>query len=128
MRLKVKYKNSSYRPGSSYVFKPQYKYYEGRVVIPKPKWLKEYEFMLTTGDADAPARILDKRDIVEAWTGNEKYDDGVTLVDGDKRKYIVTRGNFNRYTCDCTAFKFRKWCNHINEVKKNAKRSCQNVA
>jgi hypothetical protein len=122
MRLKVKYKNSAFRPGSNYVFHPEYNYYEGRVVLPKPKWLKDYEFMLTTGDVDAPARVLDKRDIVEAWTGNDKYDDGVTLVDGDKRKYIVTRGNFNRYSCDCTAFKFRKWCNHINEVKKNAKR------
>ena len=120
MRLKVKYKNSAYRPGSHYVFQPEYKYYEGRVVLPKPKWLKEYEFMLTTGDADAPARILDKRDIVEAWTGNENFNDGFSLVHGDKRSYVVTRGNFNRYTCDCTAFKFRKWCNHTNEVKKNA--------
>jgi hypothetical protein len=128
MRLKVKYKNSAYRPGSHYVFQPEYNYYEGRIVLPKPKWLKDYEFMLTTGDADAPARILDKRDIVEAWTGNENYDDGVTIVSGDKRPYIVTRGNFNRYTCDCTAFKFRKWCNHINEVKKNAKRSFKCVA
>ena len=131
MRLKVKYKNSAYRPGSSYVFQPQYKYYEGRVVIPKPKWLKEYEFMLTTGDAIAPARILDKRDILEAWIGNEKYDDGVTLVSGDKRTYIVTRGNFGRYTCDCTAYNFRKWCSHTNEVKKNdrvsSKRSCQSI-
>ena len=80
MRLKVKYKNSAYKPGS-YAYQPQYNYYEGRVVLPKPKWLKEYEFMLTTGDADAPVRILDKRDIMELWKGNEKYDDGVTLVD-----------------------------------------------
>ena len=117
MRLKVKYKNSAYRPGSHYVFQPEYKYYEGRVVLPKPKWLKEYEFMLTTGDADAPARILDKRDIVEAWTGNEKFNDGVTLVDGDKNKYIVTAGPFNRYSCTCTAYKWRRHCSHTDGVK-----------
>ena len=116
MRLKVKYKNSAYKPGS-YAYQPQYNYYEGRVVLPKPKWLKEYEFMLTTGDADAPVRILDKRDIMELWKGNEKYDDGVTLVPGEKRSYIVTRGNFGRYTCDCTAYQYRKWCSHINEAK-----------
>ena len=117
MRIKIKYKNSAYKPGSNYVFQPMYNYYEGRVVVPKPKWLSEHEFMLTTGDLDAPARILDKRDIVEAWTGNENFDDGVTLVPGDKRSYIVTRGNFNRYSCDCTAFNFRKRCSHIDEVK-----------
>jgi hypothetical protein len=120
MLLKVKYRNSAYKPGS-YAYQPEYNYYEGRVVLPKRKDLSEYEFMLTTGDIDAPARILDKRDILEAWIGNEKYDDGVTLVPGDKRSYIVTRGNFNRYSCDCTAFNFRKWCSHINEVKKNDK-------
>lgn len=122
MRLKVKYRNSAYKPGSSYVFQPEHKYYEGRVILPKPKGLSEHEFMLTTGDIDAPARILDKRDIVEAWIGNEKFNDGVTLVDGEKnKKYIVTRGRFNRYSCSCTCYHYRKWCNHINEVKKNDK-------
>ena len=130
MRLKVKYRNSAYKPGS-YAYSAPYNYYEGRVVLPKPKGLSEYEFMLTTGDADAPARILDKRDILEAWTGNDKYDDGVTLVDGDKKTYVVTRGNFGRYSCTCTAYHYRKWCSHTNEVKKNvrvsSKRSCTSV-
>jgi hypothetical protein len=120
MRLKVKYRNSAYKPGS-YAYSAPYNYYEGRVVLPKPKGLSEYEFMLTTGDAVAPARILDKRDILEAWTGNDKYDDGVTLVNGDKKIYVVTRGNFGRYSCTCTAYHYRKWCSHINEVKKNVR-------
>ena len=130
MRLKVKYKNSAYKPGS-YAYSAPYNYYEGRVVLPKPKGLSEYEFMLTTGDAVAPARILDKRDILEAWTGNDKYDDGVTLVNGDKKIYVVTRGNFGRYSCNCTAYHYRKWCSHTNEIKKNvrvsSKRSCTSV-
>ena len=125
MRLKVKIKNSQYKYRNryaSYVVIPEFNIYVGRVVSPRPSWLGANEFLLTTGDAEAPVRILDKNDIVEAWVSHKDFDDGVTLVPGEKRPYVVTRGDHGKYTCNCTAFGYRKCCSHINEVKKNAKR------
>lgn len=121
MRLKVKYKNSAYKGPGSYVFQQEHNTYIGRVVTPKQKWMSENEFYLTTGNIDSPLRILDKRDIVEAWIGKDDVDDNVTLVSGDNKTYVVTKGSFNRYSCTCTCYNYRKWCNHINEVKKNGK-------
>ena len=112
--LKLKYKNSAYKPGSHYVYEPQYNTYIGHVV-PRQRWLSEHEFFLTTGDYDAPVRILDKRDIVEAWVDRSNSGDNVTIVD---KKYVVTAGPFKRYSCTCTAYKYRKKCSHIDEVRK----------
>lgn len=113
MRLKVKYKNSAYKPGSHYVFQPEFVTYCGHIA-PKQKWHKEYEFALTTGDYDAPVRILDNRDIVEAWVDKSNRKTNVVIVD---RKYVITRGPFNRYSCTCTAYHYRKKCSHVDEVK-----------
>ncbi len=112
-RLKLKYKNSAYKPGSHYVFQPEYNTYVGHVV-PRQKWLKDYEFFFTTGDIDAPVRILDKRDIVEAWLDKSNYKSNVVIID---RKYVVTAGPFKRFSCNCTAYHYRKKCSHIDEVK-----------
>lgn len=111
MLLKVKYRNSAYKPGS-YAYQPEYNTYIGQIV-PRQKWLSENEFFLTTGDIDAPVRILDKRDIVQAWV-NRKAKDNVTIVED---KYVVTKGAFNRYSCNCTAYNYRKKCSHIDGVK-----------
>lgn len=77
-------------------------------------WLSENEFGLTTGDMDAPVRILDKRDIVKAWIDRSNIGDNVSIVDD---KYIVTAGPFKRYSCTCTAYKYRNRCSHIDGVK-----------
>jgi hypothetical protein len=125
MRLKVKVKNTDYKYRhryASYVVIPEFNIYVGRVVSPRPSWLSPNEFMLTTSDIDAPVRILDKNDIVEAWTSDKDVDDGVTLVAGEKRPYVVTRGMNGKYSCNCSSYGYRKWCSHINEVKKNGKR------
>ena len=115
-RLKIKYKNTLVLRGSN-VYVPDHSVYVGRVVKPRPSWLSEDEFLFTTGDVDAPVRILDKRNIIQAWVGNENVNDGVTLVPGDKRTYVVTRGPFGRFSCDCTAFAYRHKCSHIDGVK-----------
>ena len=112
MLLKVKYRNSAYKPGSHYVFQPEFVTYTGQIV-PRQKWLKEHEFFLTTGEYDSPVRILDKRDIVKAWV-DRKAKDNVTIVEG---KYVVTKGPFNRYSCNCTAYNYRKKCSHIDGVR-----------
>lgn len=115
--LKLKYKNSAYKPGFSYLPpQPEYVTYIGHT-LPKQKWLSENEFFLTTGDMDAPVRILDKRDIVQAWI-DRNGKDNVTIVDN---KYVITAGPFKRYSCTCTAYHYRKRCNHIPEVKARLK-------
>jgi hypothetical protein len=121
MRLKVKVKNPEYafrNRQASYRVIPEFNIYVGRVISPRPSWLNANQFMLTTGDIDAPVRILDKDDIVQAWVQHKEFDDGVTLVSGEKRPYVVTAGPFGRFSCNCSSFGYRKWCSHINEVKK----------
>jgi hypothetical protein len=111
--LKLKYKNSAYRPGFHCKYEPEYKTYIGQVL--HFSWLSENEFALTTGEYDAPVRILDKRDIIEAWIDRSNRPDNVTIVDD---KYVVTKGPFKRYSCTCTAYKWRHKCSHIDEVKR----------
>ena len=115
--LKLKYKNSAYRPGSHYVFQPEYKTYVGRV-YKGVRGLSENEFAFTTGDIDAPVRILDKRDIVEAWIDRSNKSDNVSFVKGDKGTYVVTAGPFDRLSCNCTAYGYRRKCSHVDEVRK----------
>ena len=100
--------------------RPNYNTYVGRY-LPRPSWLSDNEFMLTTGDIDAPVRIIDKRDVTEVLIDKTNRPDNVYLVDGEKRKYVVTSGPLRRFSCNCTSFGYRKWCNHINEVKKGLK-------
>ena len=100
--------------------RPNYNTYVGRY-LPRPSWLSDNEFMLTTGDIDAPVRIIDKRDVTEVLIDKTNRPDNVYLVDGEKRKYVVTSGPFGRFSCDCTAYGYRKRCNHITEVKKGLK-------
>ena len=110
--LKLRYKNSAYKPGSHCRYEPKENTYIGHVL--HFSWLSENEFGLTTGDMDAPVRILDKRDIIEAWIDRSNRGDNVKIVDG---KYVVTAGPFKRYSCTCTAYKYRNRCSHIDGVK-----------
>jgi hypothetical protein len=106
--LKLKYKPASNPCATGYC--PSEVEYIGR---PVPlKFLSENEFALTTGDMDSPVRILDKTSIIKAWVSNSK--DNVTIVED---KYVVTAGPFNRYSCTCTAYNYRKRCSHIDGVK-----------
>lgn len=84
-------------------------------VVPRSQYLSDNEFFLTTGDYDAPIRILDKRNIIEAWVDRSNRPDNVSIVDG---KYVVTAGPFKRYSCTCTAYKYRNKCSHIDGVRK----------
>jgi|LakMenE18May11ns_1017448.scaffolds.fasta_scaffold9263101_2 hypothetical protein len=122
-RIKIVSKNPTYAFRDRYaksMYIPEYNTYIGRY-LPRPSWLSKDEFMLTTGDIDSPVRIIDKRNVTEVKIDKSNRPDGVYLVDGEKRKYVVTSGPFGRFSCNCTAFGYRKWCSHINEVKKGLK-------
>ena len=118
-RLKIKYKSNLVLRGSN-VYVPDHSVYVGRVVSPRPSWLSKDEFLFTTGDIDSPVRILDKKNIIEAWVSHKNIDDGVTLVPGEKRPYVVTRGPFGRYSCNCTAYGYRQRCSHTDGVKRGS--------
>ena len=110
--VKLRYKTAFKPNGLAYC--PSEVEYVGHVV-PRSSWLSENEFFLTTGDMDAPVRILDKRDVIKAWVDRSNRGDNVSIVDN---KYVVTAGPFKRYSCTCTAYKYRSKCSHIDEVKK----------
>ena len=115
-RLKLKIRNTEILRGSS-VYVPKSNTYIGRVVQPKPKWLNHNQFMLTTGDYESPVRILEKQDILEAWIDRKDVDDGVYLIPGETSTYVVTRGPLNRFSCTCTAYRYRAMCSHIDAVR-----------
>ena len=119
--IKVKVKGFKWKCSNADI-RPDYNTYVGRY-LPRPKWLSENEFMLTTGDYVAPVRIIDKRDVTEVLIDKTNRPDNVYLVDGEKRKYVVTSGPFGRFSCDCTAYNYRKRCNHIAEVKAGLKKA-----
>jgi hypothetical protein len=110
--LKLNYRNSAYRPGFHAHYEPEFKTYIGHVL--HFSWLSTDEFALTTGEYDAPVRILNKNDIVAAWVDRSGLPDNVRVVDD---KYVVTAGPFKRYSCTCTAYKYRNKCSHIDGVK-----------
>ena len=118
--IKVTVKNTHKWKCSHACVEPDYNTYVGRY-LPRPSWLSDNEFMLTTGDIDAPVRIIDKTNVTQLFIDKSNRPDGVYLVDGEKRKYVVTSGPLRRFSCNCTSFGYRKWCNHINEVKKGLK-------
>ena len=111
--MKFLYK-TAYNPNASGVYPyPSVKEYIGHVA-PRQPWFSEHEFALTTGDMDAPVRILDKRNIIKAWIDKSNIGDNVKIVDS---KYVVTAGPFNRHSCTCTAYKWRNKCSHTDGVK-----------
>ena len=118
--IKVTVKNTHKWKCSHACVEPNSNTYIGRY-LPRSSWLSDDEFMLTTGDIDAPVRIIDKRNVTEVKIDKSNRPDNVYLVDGEKRKYVVTSGPFRRFSCNCTSFGYRKWCSHINEVKKGLK-------
>ena len=112
-KLKIKYKRPAIMPGSLLRQSTEVDYVG--YTVPRQSWLKEHEFFLATGDMDAPVRILDKRNIIQAWIDKSNRQHNVTIVDN---KYVVTAGPFNRYSCTCTAYKYRNKCSHIDGVKR----------
>lgn len=85
--------------------------YEGEVVKPKPKWVSDDHFCLTTGDARFPLRILVKDDIVDGWLIKSNSQKTYQIKD----KYFVTK-NGSSYVCTCTGFSYRRNCSHVQEV------------
>jgi hypothetical protein len=116
VRLRVRIKNGLYSRRDAFAYHiEEFKEYEGEVV-PRPKWVGENYFCLSTGDPSWPFRILSKEDIVCGWKIKEK--ETKQKVYSIKNYVVTNRGN--DWGCSCVGFTYRKKCSHIEEAKNAA--------
>lgn len=123
MRLTVRMKDPRYdirhRYAASCVI-PEYNDYTGDLV-PRFRWLDDNWFVLTTGDKDAPFRILHKDSILCGWLGAGSRSTEelrfVSIPGKSGKQYTVTLSDDNtRFSCNCTAYGYRRKCSHVDEV------------
>lgn len=90
--------------------------YKG-VVVKNAKWINADSFSLNTGNPDYPVSIIPINRVI-----NLKVLSGKSVnirkfkVKGDSGDYLVIKAD-NHYSCDCTGFKYRGKCKHIEKVK-----------
>ena len=125
MRLKVRIRNVLYpyrKVYANYMVIPEYNDYEGEIV-PSPSWLSKNQFMMTTGDPDAPYRILEKDSIICGWriSSVDKCEDQVVVrVPGKSGTvHLVSLDSDGvQLRCDCLGFSYRKTCSHVKAVER----------
>ncbi len=126
MRLTVRMKDPRYdvrhRYASCCVI-PEYNDYSGDLV-PRFAWLDDNWFVLTTGDKDAPFRILHKDGIICGWLGSSDSSDPghstMVCIPRNGKSYTVSLCNDGSLACSCTSYGFRRRCSHIDEVMEAA--------
>lgn len=118
-RLTVRVRNILYDVRHRYspsVFIPEYNDYTGDVA-PRPSWCNSDQFALTTGDEDAPIRIIESDSIICGWLHRGMDDIRVVSIPGKHgKRYTVTVADSGRLSCNCTGFGYRKTCSHVTEV------------
>ena len=126
MRLRVKVKHPLWDMRDRYVagIIPEHNIYEGDVV-PNPSWLNDDSFCLTTGDKNAPFRIIAKDSVIS-------YGAPISNVSNTDRSYVsIPRPGGKHYnvylsddglqfSCDCTSYHYRRHCSHVQEVMEAA--------
>jgi len=122
MRLRVKVKHPLWDMRDRYAggVIREYNVYEGDVV-PNPSWVDSNSFCLTTGDRDAPFRIIAKDSVVS-------HGPSISNVSNTDRSYVSIRGATGKrhnvylsddglqFSCDCIGFGYRLHCSHVQEV------------
>jgi hypothetical protein len=98
---------------------PEFLTYTGDV-YPRPVWVKEDQFCLTTGDPQFPFRVIDKDRIVDGYKLGEVSvatpQPKSYIVKGEKANYVVTRDTMGKLSCSCTGFFYRKKCSHVEQI------------
>lgn len=94
-------------------------------LVPRFPWLDDNWFVLTTGDKDAPFRILHKDGIICGWlrsSSQQPVDQRFVSVTGKsgKRHSVYLSDDGLQFTCDCTSYSYRRRCSHIDEVMEAA--------
>lgn len=129
MRLRIRVHNPQYPFRSvyaKYVHIPEWNEYEGEIMDRSAfPWLTEDQFVMSTGDEDAPYRIIDKDRIICGWristTGSsDSVLDHVSIPGKSGKSYIVSVGSRGDLRCNCMGFSYRRTCSHISEVEEIA--------
>jgi hypothetical protein len=122
MRLTVRIKDPRWDARDRYAagVVKEYTDYTGDVV-PRFPWLDDNWFVMTTGDKDAPFRILHKDNILGGWLDNTSRSTEelrfVSIPGKSGKQYTVTLSDDNtRFSCNCTAYGYRRKCSHVDEV------------
>lgn len=99
-------------------------YRRGTVVQPF-KWVDDYDFCVTTGEADFPVRVVDIRYVsdLKYITGSES-EDPVAIpkiqswtVQGSKGDIYIVTNDDGKWGCDCVAGRFGRHCKHVKQIK-----------
>jgi hypothetical protein len=102
---------------------PEYNDYTGNIV-PRFSWLDDNWFVLTTGDKNAPYRIIHKDSIICGWLGSSDmstdFENTVVSIPRGNKSYTVSMCDDSSLVCDCTGFGYRRTCSHIREVEEAA--------
>jgi hypothetical protein len=98
----------------------EYNDYTGEVA-PRPVWCSDEQFALTTGDNNAPIRILEKSNVICAWilpSTSESISRRYVCIPGKSGKHynVYLSDDGLQFTCDCTGFGYRRRCSHVEEV------------
>lgn len=121
MRLTVRIKDPRWDARDRYAagVVKEYTDYTGDVV-PRFPWLDDNWFVMTTGDKDAPFRILHKSNIICGWLGNNSLSNDTSntmvVIPRADKSYTVTLCDDGSFACNCTGFGYRRTCSHIREV------------
>lgn len=99
---------------------PEYNDYTGHIA-PRLPWLDNNWFVMTTGDPDAPLRILHKDGIICGWRHSDSVSDDISsamvVIPRGDRLYTVSLSNTGTFSCNCTGFGYRRTCSHVKEVE-----------
>lgn len=116
----IKVKNSAYARKHVFAFPvPEYNHYVGDM-IPKPKWVGEDFFCITTDEVGFPFRTIAMADVVEVEVVHNKAPEpnkATYQVKGKNDKVYLVKKNNSLWTCNCTGFSYRKTCSHVDEVR-----------
>jgi hypothetical protein len=123
MRLRVRVENLLYKVRDRYassVYIPEYHDYEGEV-YPRPKWVGDDSFCLTTGNKQFPFRTIQKERIICGWLlpdvqGTDEPKQISIMIPTEKSTYIVTSDGLN-HSCNCTGYSYRRTCSHVKEIE-----------
>ena len=121
MRLQVRVRNSMYERRSFYAYPiAEFLTFTGDV-YPRPSWVKDDQFCLTTGNPQFPFRVIDKDIIVDGYelgvdASSKASNPQSYIVQGAKSSYVVTRDAGDKLSCNCTGFSYRRTCSHVKEI------------
>ena len=114
--LKIRIKNDMYKNRDRVAYNvPEFLDFTGDIV-PRPKWVREDQFCLSTGDLQFPFRVLNKDDIVCGWELPNHQSSSIAPKIYNVKQYVVTNVG-DRWSCSCVGFGYRKKCSHIDECK-----------